>query len=132
VHVKAREPSWDVFVNPNFPNLPNLPNLPNVWPDGFWRHNTWSDLQLATLNPGLGEYFGSKEGLLVVRAPKDSALGLKDGDVILEIAGRKPTSPEHAMRILASFEPGETLRLSVMRHQKRETVEGKVPTELAR
>jgi S1-C subfamily serine protease len=132
VKVNARAPSWDVFVNPNFPNLPNLPNLTNVWPDGFWRHNVWSDLQLATLNPGLGEYFGTKEGLLVVRAPKDSVLGLKDGDVILEIAGRKPTSPEHAMRILASFEPGETLRLSVMRHQKRETVEGKVPTEPAR
>ena len=129
VHVKAREPSFDVFVGPN---LPNLPNLPNVWTDGFWRHNVWADLQLATLSPGLGEYFGTKDGLLVVRAPKDSTLALKDGDVILEIAGRKPTSPEHAMRILASFEPGERLRLAVMRHQKRETVEVKVPTEPAR
>jgi S1-C subfamily serine protease len=132
VHVKAREPSFDVFVGPNFPNLPNLPNLPHVWTDGFWRHNAWGDLQLATLSPGLGDYFGTKDGLLVVRAPKDSTLGLKDGDVILEIAGRKPTSPEHAMRILASFEPGERLRLAVMRHQKRETVEVKVPTEPAR
>jgi S1-C subfamily serine protease len=132
VHVKAREPSSQVFVNPGFPNLPNLPNLPNVWSDGFWRRNVWADLQLATLSPGLGEYFGTTDGLLVVRAPKDSTLALKDGDVILEIAGRKPTSPEHAMRILASFEPGETLRLSVMRHQKRETIEGKVPTESAR
>ena len=132
VHVKAREPSFDVFVGPNFPNLPNLSNLPNVWTDGFWRHNVWSDLQLATLSPGLGEYFGTKDGLLVVRAPKDSPLALEDGDVILEIAGRKPTSPEHAMRILASFEPGETLRLTVMRHQKRETIEGKVPTGPAR
>lgn len=126
VHAKAREASWDVFANGNFPNM-NFTGVPGPWPDGFWRQNAWSDLQLATLNPGLGEYFGTKEGLLVVRAPKDSTIGLKDGDVILEIAGRKPTSPEHAMRILASFEPGETLRLSVMRHQKRETVEGKVP-----
>ncbi len=132
VHVKAREPSWDVFVNPNVPNLPNLPGLSGPWPDMFWRHNVWADLQLATLSPGLGEYFGTHDGLLVVRAPKDSTLALKDGDVIVEIAGRKPTSPEHAMRILASFEPGETLRLSVMRHQKRETIEGKVPTEPAR
>ncbi len=110
VHVKAREASFDVFVNPNFPNLPNLPN---VWTDGFWRHNVWSDLQLATLSPGLGEYFGTKDGLLVVRAPKDSALALKDGDVILEIAGRKPTSPEHAMRILASFEPDRARTLTL-------------------
>lgn len=132
VHAKAREGSFDVFINPNFPNLPNLPNVTNVWSGGFWGHNVWADLQLATLNPGLGEYFGTKEGLLVVRAPKDATLALQDGDVILEIAGRKPTSPEHAMRILASFEPGEMVRFSVMRHQKRETVEGKVPTELAR
>ena len=132
MHVKAREQRWDVFVNPGFPNLPNLPNLPNTWPDAFWRHNVWADLQLATLSPGLGDYFGTKDGLLVVRAPKDSMLPLKDGDVILDIAGRKPTSPEHAMRILASFEPGETLRVSVMRHQKREAIEGKVPTEPAR
>ena len=132
MHVKAREQRSDFFVNPRFPNLPNLPNLPNTWPDAFWRHNVWADLQLATLSPGLGEYFGTKDGLLVVRAPKDSMLALKDGDVILEIAGRKPTSPEHAMRILASFEPGEALRLSVMRHQKRETIEGKVPPEPAR
>ncbi len=131
VHVKAREPSWNVFANPNL-NLPNFSALSGPWPEGFWRHNVWGELQLATLSPGLGEYFGTKDGLLVVRAPKDSTLALKDGDVILEIAGRKPTSPEHAMRILASFEPGETLRLSVMRHQKRETVEGKVPTEPAR
>ena len=129
VHVKAREQQWQVFVNPDLPPLPNLPGLSGPWPDMFWRHNVWGDLQLAVLNPGLGEYFGTSEGLLVVRAPKDSTLALKDGDVILEIAGRKPTSPEHAMRILASFEPGETLRLSVMRHQKRETVEGKVPAE---
>ena len=132
MHVKAREQRWDVFVNPGFPNLPNLPNLPNTWPDAFWRHNVWADLQLATLSPGLGDYFGTKDGLLVVRAPKDSMLALKDGDVILDIAGRKPTSPEHAMRILASFEPGETMHVSVMRHQKREVIEGKVPTEPAR
>lgn len=130
VHVKAREPSWDTFVSGNFPNLP-FGGAPGPWSDGFWRQNAWSDLQLATLNPGLGEYFGTKEGLLVVRAPKDATLGLKDGDVILEIGGRKPTSPEHAMRILASFEPGETLRLTVMRHQKRETLEGKVPVASA-
>jgi S1-C subfamily serine protease len=132
MHVKAREPSWDVFVNSNFPTFTSVPGPPGSWPDMFWRRDVWSDLQLATLSPGLGQYFGTNDGWLVVRAPKDSALALKDGDVILEIAGRKSTSPEHAMRILASFEPGETLRLSVMRHQKRETIEGKVPTEPAR
>ena len=64
-----------------------------------------------------------------MRAPENASVALQDGDVILEIGGRKPTSPEHAMRILSSFEPGETLRIGVMRHKKRETLEGKIPSE---
>jgi S1-C subfamily serine protease len=87
----------------------------------------WNDLELVTLTPELGSYFGATEGLLVVRAPDEPRIGLQDGDVILDIAGRKPTSPEHAMRILMSFEPGETLRFSVMRRQRRETVEYTIP-----
>ena len=63
-------------------------------------------------------------GLLVVRAPDDEALeALMDGDVILEIGGRTPNGAAHALRILASFEPGETLQLTIMRDQRRETLE---------
>jgi S1-C subfamily serine protease len=87
----------------------------------------WNDLELVTLTPELGSYFGAPEGLLVVRAPDEPRIGLQDGDVILDIAGREPTSPEHAMRILMSFEPGETLRFSVMRRQRRESVEYTIP-----
>src|SRR5437667_400825 len=58
------------------------------------------DLERVNLNPDLGEYFGTKEGVLVVKAPGDSSLPVRSGDVILSIAGRKPTSPSHAMRIL--------------------------------
>src|SRR2546425_7956477 len=68
----------------------------------------WGDLELVGLNPDLGEYFGTKEGLLVVKAPADSSLPVKGGDVILSIGGRKPSSPSHAMRILRSYEAGET------------------------
>src|SRR5256886_4102506 len=58
------------------------------------------DLELATLTPRLGSYFGSEKGVLVVRAPPDGALKLEDGDVILAIDGRQPTSGSHATRIL--------------------------------
>jgi C-terminal processing protease CtpA/Prc len=87
----------------------------------------WNDLELVTLTSELGSYFGATDGLLVVRAPDEPRIGLQDGDVILDIAGREPTSPEHAMRILMSFEPGETLRFSIMRRQRRETVEYTIP-----
>ncbi|HEY5624407.1 MAG TPA: PDZ domain-containing protein, partial [Gammaproteobacteria bacterium] len=83
----------------------------------------WSDMELVELTPTLGEYFGTDEGILVVRAPSDDELQLQDGDVILEIGGRKPMSREHAMRILGSFEVGETLELTIMRDQRRQTLE---------
>src|SRR5690242_12681752 len=78
----------------------------------------WCSLELVTLNSDLGEYFGTKDGVLVVRAPNDSTLPVKGGDVIVSIGGRKPTSPSHAMRILRSYEAGETVQIDVMRHQK--------------
>jgi S1-C subfamily serine protease len=87
----------------------------------------WNDLELVTLTSGLGSYFGATDGLLVVRAPDEPSVGLQDGDVILDISGREPTSPEHAMRILMSFEPGETVTFSLMRRQRRETIEYRIP-----
>lgn len=89
--------------------------------------DAWCSLELVTLNEGLGEYFGTKEGILVVKAPADSTLPLRSGDVILAIGDRKPTSPSHAMRILRSYVAGETVTIEVMRHQHRMTVSWKVP-----
>jgi hypothetical protein len=90
--------------------------------------DAWCDLELVTLNADLGDYFGSKDGVLVVKAPADTALPLKGGDVILSIGGRKPTSPAHAMRILRSYDAGETVSIEIMRHQRRQTISWTVPT----
>lgn len=87
----------------------------------------WGGIELVSLNPDLGEYFGVREGVLVVRASEDSTLPLKGGDVILAIGGRKPTSPMHAMRILRSYESGETVSIEVQRKQKRTPLSWKVP-----
>src|SRR5438552_15743488 len=87
----------------------------------------WGDLELVNLNPDLGEYFGTKEGVLVVKAPSDSSLPVHSGDVVLSIGGRKPSSPSHAMRIFHSYEPGEAVSIELMRKQKRMTVSWKVP-----
>ncbi len=91
--------------------------------------DAWCSMQLVNLNADLGEYFGTREGVLVVRAPEDSALPLKAGDVILAIGGRKATTPEHAMRILRSYDAGETVAIEVMRHQRKLTLNWTVPTE---
>ena len=87
----------------------------------------WSDMELTTLDANLGDYFGTSEGLLVVRAPKDSLLGIKSGDVILRIGGRKPSSPSNATRILRSYDPGDEIRLDVMRNKRQIEVKAVVP-----
>jgi hypothetical protein len=87
----------------------------------------WGGIELVKLNPDLGDYFGTREGVLVVRAPEDSSLALKGGDVMISIGDRKPTSPEQAMRILRSYDAGETVTLDVLRKQKHVTVTWKVP-----
>lgn len=86
-------------------------------------------IELVSLTPKLGQYFGTDKGLLVISAPQDSRWGLEEGDVILDIAGRVPTSPAHAMRILSSYQPGEKLDLHIMRQRKRSEISIDVPPD---
>jgi len=87
----------------------------------------WGDMEMVSLTSDLGRYFGTDQGLLVVRAPADDNLKLRDGDVIQRIDGREPTSVSHAMRILASYQGGETLELEIMRDRKLEKLSIEVP-----
>src|ERR1700730_13642038 len=68
---------------------PPIPPMPLRFPEaGFGPvviHGQLGDMELATLTPQLGRYFGTDKGVLVVRAPKD--FKLEDGDVILAIDG---------------------------------------------
>lgn len=85
-----------------------------------------ADLELAPLNPDLGQYFGATTGVLVISVPKDSELGLRGGDVVIAVDGRKPASPSQLLRILRSYERGESLKMDILRKQKRETVTGRL------
>ena len=87
----------------------------------------FADMELVKVNPGLADYFGTSEGLLVVNVGDDSTFGLKSGDVILAIGGRKPMNPAHALRILGTYEPNETVSFDIMRMKHRTTVSGKMP-----
>ena len=88
----------------------------------FMGDSPLGDLELAPLNPELGQYFGTSDGVLVIRAPKDGTLGLKGGDVVQAVDGRKPAGPSHLLRILRSYDRGETFKLDILRNKKRETV----------
>jgi len=97
---------------------------------------TWSsgrlDLELVALNPELGEYFGTTDGLLVIRAPEESELQVQGGDVILTVDGRPVSSQAQLMRILRSYEAGEDVKLDVMRQKRRTTLTVKIPERTSR
>jgi len=103
-----------------------LPKM-GMGPGEFAFGSPWGGIELVKLNADLGDYFGTREGVLVVSAPEDSSLALRGGDVIVSIGGRKPTSPMQAMRILRSYDPGESVTLDVLRKQKHVNVAWKVP-----
>jgi S1-C subfamily serine protease len=84
-------------------------------------------LELVPLTPKLGQYFGTDRGLLVVRAADAPGLPLEEGDVLQTIDGRTPESPGHAFRILRSYQPGEKVRLGVLRQRKPLTLEATLP-----
>ena len=104
-----------------------LPELPEMFVNRPLR-----DMELATLTPRLGSYFGSDKGVLVVRAPADGTLRLEDGDVILAIDGREPKSGSHATRILSSYQSGERVTLRIIRQHKALDLETTIPERSAR
>jgi len=86
-----------------------------------------ANVELAPLNADLGAYFGTTEGVLVINVPEESTLGLKGGDVVLGVDGRKTSSPSGLLRILRSYDPGDSFKLEVMRNKSRQTVTGTLP-----
>jgi hypothetical protein len=110
-------------------DMPGLPPLPRVrpFPPGMRDPAGFGTAELVELSPHLGQYFGVEKGLLVVRAPHDERLKLQDGDVIVDIDGRVPGGVTHAFQILRSYRLGETLKLHIMRQQKKIELPIEVP-----
>ena len=93
----------------------------------FLRSSPLGDAELTELSSDLGEYFGTDEGLLVVKAPSDESIDLRDGDVIRSIDGRVPNSVNHAMRILRTYEEGEEVSLEILRKKRKRKITLLIP-----
>ena len=117
-------------VEPFEPGDPGMPMTFERRPGMAWMiSDGLGELELAPLNADLGAYFGTTEGILVLRVPANSALNLKGGDVILSIDGRKPSGPGSLLRILRSYDQGESFKLEVLRQKQKVTVTGKLEHE---
>lgn len=133
--VTARQGGFAFFTR-GMPAVPAMPVPPP--PPGFdagRAGQTWAfrlddevaGMELVTLTPALGKYFGTDKGVLIVRAPDRASFKLEDGDVILAIGGREPKSGSHATRIIRSYQPGEKIDLKLMRQRKTINLEVTVP-----
>jgi C-terminal processing protease CtpA/Prc len=121
------------FVMPQMQEMPQVHVSPETiqkfqFSFGGWRGG-WGDMEVVELTEGLGRYFGADSGLLVISAPASNAFKLQEGDVIQKIDGREPSSVNHCMRILGSYQPGEKLVLNILRDKKPQTIEIEVPDD---
>ena len=137
LEVEPRAVENKVFVwsqdgkNFTMPRMPEVHVAPEVvdrfrYSFGGWQSG-WGDLEIVELTEGLGRYFGTDSGLLVISAPGTNDFKLQEGDVIQSIDGREPKSVDHCMRIFGSYQPGETLELRIMRDKRRETLNITMP-----
>jgi C-terminal processing protease CtpA/Prc len=88
---------------------------------GLGRHSN-----MISNHAGLEPYFGTAEGVLVLRIDTDNPLQLQDGDVVLSIDGESVSRPVEIGRALLG-QGGETVRLEVMRDGERITIEADLP-----
>jgi S1-C subfamily serine protease len=87
----------------------------------------WWGLNLASLNPDLGGYFGTDKGVLVLSADDEDFKQLKSGDVLEQVAGTKIERPEDAFRILREQKPGSQVKIDVLRQHKPMTLSLRAP-----
>ena len=83
-------------------------------------------LDLVELNPGLGAYFGTSEGVLVADVEEDSPLGLRPGDVVVAVDGRVVDDIDELRRILGSYEHDEEIAFRIYRDGAETRVTGTI------
>lgn len=104
--------------------LPLLPPFVHI-------RTSYADLELVTLNEDLGQYFGTSDGVLVIRAPSEESLNLRGGDVILSIDGREVDDPSRVFRVLGTYNEGESVEIEIMRNGRQLAISATLPERSA-
>ena len=112
-------------------DYPETPFEVSLLATGDWWRNRFhhlggNRLELTQLNPELGAYFGTEEGILVLDVEEDGTLGLRPGDVVVAIGGRKVDDVSDMRRILRSYEEDEAVDFGIWRDGARATAVGTI------
>lgn len=86
----------------------------------------WNGLNLASVDAGLGRYFGIDRGVLVIGTGKDLQ-GLQAGDVIRAINGKPVNTPREAMDVLRPLPAGGKASVDYLRDHKPATAQVTIP-----
>jgi serine protease Do len=97
----------------------------------------WLGVSIQSITPELAQQFGLKKdyGTLVADVVEGSPAkkaGLMRGDVIIEFKGKKVNEPYHLRNIVAGTQPGEKVKIKIIRDGKIETLKvtiGELPED---
>jgi serine protease Do len=97
----------------------------------------WLGVQIQPINRDIADGLGMKDarGALVAEPQKDSPAakaGIKAGDAILGVEGKPVRNPRDLARTIAGYEPGATVRVTLLRAGKEQDVKvqlGRLPDE---
>jgi S1-C subfamily serine protease len=65
--------------------------------------------------------------LALLAACSSARSELQEGDVVVSVNGRQPATGAHALRILASCQPGKAAHLDVIRRHRAVTIDVALP-----
>ncbi|MEZ4422802.1 MAG: PDZ domain-containing protein [Gemmatimonadota bacterium] len=97
-----------------------VPGQRPITPYAYLGRRYLAGAYLVPLNPGLQEYFGVRQGALVLDAVEGAPAaeaGLRPGDVIVEVGGRAVSDPDGLGGVLAGSRP--PYPLTVVRQGRR-------------
>jgi S1-C subfamily serine protease len=86
----------------------------------------WNGLNLASIDPKLGKYFGTDKGVLVLSTGPELA-NLQPGDVVRSVAGKPVDSPREVMDALRGRDTGSKVAVEYLRDRKPATAQLTVP-----
>jgi S1-C subfamily serine protease len=115
-----------IRVHPHGPDAPTPPAPPRP-PRPPHLAGLGHDTDLISNHSGLATYFGTGEGVIVLRIDADNPLHLEPGDVILSIDGEGVQRPVDLGRVLINREPGDDITVEVMRQGNRTQLYGTIP-----
>lgn len=115
-----------VIMRPDAPRIGGLPSPPFP-PEGPRFSGLGRDSDLISNHAGLQPYFGTADGVVVLRIDPDNAFGLEDGDVVLSLDSEPVGRPVELGRMVLSREPGEQVVLEVMRRGTLVQLEVSIP-----